>query len=548
MSPQQENNKIKQQAAVWWKQRRARIGMIAAAVVLLSATTLYALAWTPDLKLKNPSPQKLTPGDCSSFVFVPHLQRNVNMVSGTDAGKKFAATGAPAKFLDLMSGPAIKKLKKKLGGRLTPSRLKDLLGDQFSMATYIDADKKKRSRLIVTKLDMAEKVMINMGRRRLGRPFMAHGFYVQEVRGGDESMFITMGGDYLFLSDDRDVMERALALGAAAKTDSVAEHALYKRTGGALDRKSVVFEWFSPESNFRSPLTNFKINHGAAVFDAKKGLSLRVTTVAQSRDEHKPRVASDPSALLPATVSLVMDMPRFGRVWRDMLLGKAFDPEKAETFMQQLYELGVEDLGAHFHDSAVLAMDGVFRSEDRTPVPNFIFVFKISQKSKVQDTVHKILRTSIKEDFNAVSAKYNGYDYVSFKQDYESAVVAPTYAIIGDYLVFTLTETAMKAVLDAAAEKTPSFASTQLYKKYYGIDAGRRDMLFLMDCPRLAGHIADYLTWFGDISSPALSQTLAEVVIPATTLLENADAAEGAFRYNGDLLQGEIVFHRKSRE
>jgi hypothetical protein len=219
------------------------------------------------------------------------------------------------------------------------------------------------------------------------------------------------------------------------------------------------------------------------------------------------------------------------------------EPDEAETFMQELYGFGLEDLSKYFEGNVAVAMDGVFKAEDATPVPSLIFVYKVRNPEQAVNKVHEILRRSIREDFEDQKLLRKKQEYVVFKDAYDDkAVIAPSYALIGDYVFFTLTQTQMERIIDTAAGDRPNLAGTAVYKKHYSDKAAEQDAFLLINGPGLAGHATNYFTWFGDISSPELASALHQIMIPAAGMLKRSAGGAGHMVYKDDLLYGTIKF------
>ena len=523
------------------KKRRFKIAaLVIMAVICLSATTLFALAWSPELGIDNPNPAKLTPGQCALFISLPALDAGLTRLERTQAAKQLQASGATQAFWDLVFGERYKKLQEKFHGLLTPERLRKLSGQEFSFTSF--GSSKDQSYLLITKLGTLQKAVVNLARHKFGKPDKYDRFYVQKVGSGESTFYVTMGGGYLFLSSSRDVLEKSLDLALGRSEDSVAAQRLYQAADTSGNSNDLFLEWFAPGDGLKTPLTNFQVNHGALRFSAD-GMVLRTVTRAQDRGPGAAPLNDAPCHLVPETVSLFMTTAQFGRVWDDLLLGKAFKPDHAENFMQDLYNFGVKDLSEHFGGQAAMAVDGVFRAEDRTPVPQLIFAWEVKQPEGVMEKVRTIFAKSLKESFKNHTRKRNNIDYEVFQHEYESSEIEPTYAVAQGYLFFTITEREMQRVLDTVAQKNASMGGKDVFKQYFKVEDLHSDMYVHIDGRRLAAGAADYFTWFGDISSPGLAGVLAEVVVPFTDTFKHVPAGAGRFHYDGDILRGETTFH-----
>ena len=396
-----------------------------------------------------------------------------------------------------------------------------------------------------------DRILYKLGKRRMGKPGKNGRFAIYTTKRGGRTFHVTVGGGFLIAGTQRALVDRSLDLGMARDKNSIASKKFYEKVS-ARDKKSrdrMVLEWYAPKGAFASSLTHAKLDYGRVTVGGG-GVTLNFVSRAHSKKTASNASATNPARLLPASVSLFTVTHSFARIWQDLLLGKAMEPGEAETFMQELYGFGLEDLSKYFEGNVAVAMDGVFKAEDGTPVPSLIFVYKVRNPDQAVKKVHAILRRSIRENFEDQKLLRKKQEYVVFKDPYDDkAVIAPSYALIGDYVFFTLTDTQMERIIDTAAGDKPNLAGTGVFKKRSPGKAADQDAFLLINGPALAGHATNYFSWFGDISSPELASALHQIMIPAAGMLKHSAGGAGHMEYKGELLYGVIkIFHAEKKD
>lgn len=530
------------------QQRQMKIIVAAiAGPVLLLAVALVWLSWSPGLAIKNPSPAALTPADCSVFVHAPNLGRNLRYLGQKQAVQQFAKSGAPGKFVEIVlrpKDPEKGKQAAKSAGRMVSFAASD--ASLSSCPTPGARAGAPNELLVVSRLGFSQRILFNLGKGSGSRSANKQGkFKVYKAGLGGRTFHVTLAGGYLIAATHRGLVNRALDLGMAKDSKSMAAADFYRKSVESSDKSErLVAEWFAPHGAFKSSLTHAKLDYGR-ITAGGGGVTVNFISRAHSKAAPGGSLSMDPSKYLPASVSLLMVTRSFGRVWQDLLIGKAMSPDETETFMQELYGFGLGELAEYFEDGTGVALDGVYREGDGTPVPSLVFIYKAADKDKAREKVYEILRKSIQDDYEDRKVLRNQMEYITFKNDYdETAVTAPSFALVDDFVFFTLTDTQMERILDAAAGVKPALSGTAAYKALFKTMSGKQDAFILVQGKPLGAQAVDYFTWFGDISSPELAQALQQAVVPAARMLEHSGGGAGSLVYKDGLLYGALkVFH-----
>jgi hypothetical protein len=528
--------------------KQAKIAVIATVGPILVLLGLMAwLSWSPGLALEDPSPAALTPADCSVFVHAPDIGRNLRYLSQKQAVQQFAKSGAPGKFVEMAMRAEGEDQSKKASK--TAARMISFASKDVSISSCAAPDARTgapNELLIVSDLGFSQRVLFNLGKSRMKKADKQGNFKVRYATRGGRTFYVTLAGGFLIAATHQNLVARALDLGMERDNKSIATADFYKKASVHDKHERIVAEWFAPHGAFKSSLTHAKLDYGR-ITTGGGGVTINFISRSHSEDQKSTAPAMNPAKFLPASVSMLTVTRSFRRIWQDLLLGKAMDPDEAETFMQELYGFGLEDLAEYFDGNVAIAVDGVFKAGDGTPVPSLIFVYKAKDREKAKEKVNEILRKSIKDEYVDRKLLRNQMEYIVFKNDDdESAVIAPSYAMVDDYIFFALTDTQIERILDAAAGKKPNLAGTAAYKAYAPDKGGKQDTAILLQGKELADQAVDYFTWFGDISSPELARALHQAVVPAARMLEYSAGGAGQIYYKDGLMHGTIKFFHKT--
>lgn len=533
------------------KKKVVIIGGAAGAALLVALIALFVLSWSPGVEVKDPTTAKLTPAvNCSLFVSMPDLGKNLAYAATKEPVASLRRKKVPGELWKLSVGPAAERLNKKFHIDITPRRLVAMATTDVSYARYPNASKEDPADyIIISRLGFMQRVMANMGRKKLGAGRDMLGYNVQEFGAAPGAKnYVTMAGGFLIVSDSKLLMEQALSIGAGKRKGGVADDRVY-----ALARKHrpggrAIMEWYSPGGNIKSSLTNAKINYG------RVGIGGGGATIYFASEPHsraaaaKPRMSPDdnPAYLIPNTASVFTITRSFGRIWQDLLLGKAMTAEEADTFMKDLYGLGMDKLGEYFDGKVSVSLDGILKTGDGTPVPNLIFAYRVKDGKKALAAADAIFKKTIKESYSRTPDKYRGAEFVRYSSDNEDAVMSISYGVIdGKFLVVTLTADEMRKVIDAARNAVPGLTSLESYKKYYSAGSAGQDMFILVNGDRLAADSTGFFSAFSGISSRPLSEAINRLIIPAFGMLNYSGAGVGGVNYEDGLLIGSLRLDHK---
>lgn len=526
-------------------------GGAAGAALLAGLIALLVLSWSPGIKVKDATTAKLTPAvNCGLFVSAPNLGKNLKYAAAKEPVASLMRKEVPGEFWKLSAGPEVERLNKKFHINITPRRLIAMAASDVSYARYPNASKENPTDfIIISRLGFMQRVMANMGRKKLGEGKDMQGYNVQEFGSTPGTKhYVTMAGGFLIVTDSKLLMEQALSIGAGKIKGGVANDRVYELARKHRPGGRAIMEWYSPGGNIKSSLTNAKINYGCIEIGGGGATVYFASEPHSKAAPGKPRMSpnDNPAYLIPNTASVFTITHSFGRIWQDLLLGKSMTAEEADTFMKDLYGLGVDKLGEYFDGKVSVSLDGIMKTGDGTPVPNLIFAYKVKDGKKALAAADAIFKKTIKENYSRTPDKYRGAEFVRYSSDSDDAVISISYGVIdGKFLVVTLTSDEMKKVIDAARNAVPGLTSLESYKKYYSDKTAEQDMFILVNGDRLAADSTGFFSAFSGISSRPLSEAINRLIIPAFGTLNYSGAGAGGVNYEDGLLIGSLRLDSK---
>lgn len=537
-------------------------------VLVLFLAGIYALAKTPPLSIKDPSPAKLTP---SYAVLAVHAK---------DAGKKWKTLLRGTGFRDFAVSPGGQALQKnyilplvdsffpKQSAKHISGHFLKLLSGDVLISKFEGGDGGEW--VFVAKMNTRQKIgfrfmrMYLKRRNKLNSAVFENVPFYEITLSPQQKLYHAVTGNYVIFATQKILLEQSLTLAAGKGNDSLHARADVCQNGfdscftqTAAKPSSPLFTLMLLASAEQETQCHEVIHILDSAEDGKLRTTIKFFGASQGALKQRMPDMKKISLLLPKDTVFFASLDFSAPLRRGESLQAFLEKKETRDFAKDVLNLNVmKELLPYLEGSAVLASSKIKTLSDETPVPDFMLLLPLKPGGNTEATrkaalsvTDKIFSRGMKENYVKKENSVYGTRVVTYvhKTRRESAVLSPSYAALADFLAVTLTKQDMEKILAVKKGYLPCLQDAENFARFKMPE--KSSLYFNADGEKSAEYLKDYLTQVIPVSSGFLVDELNSAFLPFVKEFNRFSAIEGALYQGtaGSSAEGSVSFAFKKQ-